>query len=163
MNKLWDVAVIGGGPAGMMAAARAAEKGASVLLIEKNATLGKKLLITGGGRCNVTNAESDTRKLLAKFKTSGKFLFSPFSQWGVENTLDFFHAKNMPTKVEAEKRVFPESNTARSVWNVLVEYMKEHNVTVVANSPVVGIDTSEGKVTSLKLKNGKTISARSFI
>ena len=79
-QTIWDVAVIGGGPAGMMAAGRAAELGAKVLLIEKNSTLGKKLLITGGGRCNVTNAEPDTRKLLAKFKRGGKFLPSPFSQ-----------------------------------------------------------------------------------
>ena len=70
----FDVVVIGGGPAGMMAAGRAAEKGARVLLLEKNKSLGKKLLITGGGRCNVTNAELDTKILLAKFKESGKFL-----------------------------------------------------------------------------------------
>ena len=67
-DTLWDVAVVGGGPAGMMAAGRAAEKGAKVILLEKNESLGKKLLITGGGRCNVTNAEEDTRKLLEQFK-----------------------------------------------------------------------------------------------
>lgn len=87
---LWDVVVVGGGPAGMMAAGTAAHGGAKVLLIEKNETLGKKLLITGGGRCNVTNSELDTRKLLAKFKNNDKFLFSAFSQWGVKETLDFF-------------------------------------------------------------------------
>ena len=76
---IWDVVVIGGGPAGMMAAGTAGKNGAKVLLIEKNATLGKKLLITGGGRCNVTNAETDTRKLLEKFGETGKFLFSTFS------------------------------------------------------------------------------------
>ncbi|MCC2631280.1 MAG: NAD(FAD)-utilizing dehydrogenase, partial [Candidatus Paceibacter sp.] len=80
-NTIWDVAVIGGGPAGMMAAGRAAERGLNVIIIEKNASLGKKLLITGGGRSNVTNAEFDTRKLLEKFKDSNKYLFSAFSQW----------------------------------------------------------------------------------
>ncbi len=75
-KEIWDLAVIGGGPAGMMAAGRAAELGAKVILIEKNSSLGKKLLITGGGRCNVTNAEFDNRKLLEKFKDNGKFLFS---------------------------------------------------------------------------------------
>src|ERR1700674_2744159 len=109
-RTLWDVIVVGGGPAGMMAAGTAAERGAKVVLIEKNKGLGKKLLITGGGRCNVTNAELDNKKLLAKFKESGKFLFSPFSQWSVRETLDFFHERGMPTKEEAERRVFPLSN-----------------------------------------------------
>ncbi len=83
-NTIWDVAVIGGGPSGMMAAGRAAEllknqpTGGKVMLIEKNPTLGVKLLLTGGGRCNVTNAEFDNRKLLEKFRDNGKFLFSAF-------------------------------------------------------------------------------------
>ena len=70
-ETLFDVIVVGGGPAGMMAAGTAAEKGANVILLEKNESLGKKLLITGGGRCNVTNSEFDNRKLLAKFKNDG--------------------------------------------------------------------------------------------
>jgi predicted flavoprotein YhiN len=83
-GPLWDLVIIGGGPSGMMAAGRAAELGAHVLILEKNESLGKKLLITGGGRCNVTNSEFDTRALLAKFKDGGKFMFSPFSQYGVK-------------------------------------------------------------------------------
>ena len=75
----WDVIVIGGGPAGMMAAGRAAALGARVLLLEKNPTLGKKLLITGGGRCNVTNAELDNRKFLAKFEKNDKNERTPVS------------------------------------------------------------------------------------
>ena len=67
-DTLWDVIVVGGGPAGMIAAGRASEKGAKVLLVEKNDTLGRKLLITGGGRCNVTNSEFDIRKFLDRFK-----------------------------------------------------------------------------------------------
>ncbi|MEK7499920.1 MAG: NAD(P)/FAD-dependent oxidoreductase, partial [Patescibacteria group bacterium] len=79
----YDVIVIGGGPAGMMAAGTAALSGARVLLLEKNPGLGKKLLITGGGRSNVTNNERDVRKFLENFKENGKFLFSAFSQFGV--------------------------------------------------------------------------------
>src|SRR3989344_4709010 len=90
-QKPWDVIVIGGGPSGMMAAGTAGAEKARVLLIEKNPTLGKKLLITGGGRCNLTNAEMDTKKLLAKFGKAGKFLFSAFAQWNVTDTLKFFH------------------------------------------------------------------------
>jgi predicted Rossmann fold flavoprotein len=160
---VWDVAVIGGGPAGMMAAGRAAERGAKVILLEKNDSLGKKLLITGGGRCNVTNAELDTRKLLTKFRDNDKFLFSAFSQWSVKETLDFFHSRNMETKTEAEKRVFPITNKSQSVWNVVVEYMKKNGVTVLSNSPVTGFVKSGKEIAAVRLKNKKEIKAKSFI
>ncbi len=162
-DTIYDVAVIGGGPAGMMAAGRAAERGLKVILLEKNDTLGKKLLITGGGRCNVTNAEMDTRALLAKFKDSDKYLFSAFAQYGVKDALEFFHTRNMPTKIEAEKRVFPTSNKAQSVWDVLVDYMKTGAVTVRSDAPVTGFVTKEGKVSALKLKDGSLIHAKSFV
>ena len=166
-HQTYDVAVIGGGPAGMMAAGRAAERGLRVILIEKNSTLGKKLLITGGGRCNVTNAEFDNRTLLAKFKENDKFLFSAFSQFSVKESLNFFNSRGMATKVEAEKRVFPVSNKAQSVWDVLVEYIKKGNVTVLSNSTVVGFNeaanASPRQIQSIRLKGGKTIPARSFI
>lgn len=171
-DTMWDVAVIGGGPAGMMAAGRAAERGAKVILIEKNDSLGKKLLITGGGRCNVTNGEMSVRHLLAKFKGNDKFLFSAFSQWSVKETLDFFHIKKMATKEEAEKRVFPATERAQSVWNVLVEYMKEGGVTVLSDSPVVRFVRSDGEngskektgaIQSVQIKGGIEICARSFI
>lgn len=159
----WDLVVIGGGPSGMMAAGRAAELGASVLLIEKNEILGKKLLITGGGRCNLTNAEFDTRKFLSKFKENDKFLFSPFSKFGVKESIDFFEDKGMPTKVEEENRVFPKSNSARSVWNILVQYMKKNNVTILSNSPVSGFLRKDEKITSVKLKNGDIIKGKYFV
>jgi len=189
-GNLWDVAVIGGGPAGMMAAGRSAELGAKVILIEKNDKLGKKLLITGGGRCNVTNAELDNRKLLERFRDDGKFLHSTFSQWSVKETLDFFHAHNMETKVENENRVFPTSNKSQSVWDVIVGYMKAGNVTVLSDSPVIGLTIEdseddhvgvplenpekdpEGKysrvpvsnrISSIKLKNGDVVRARSIV
>ena len=78
--KTFDVIVVGGGPAGMMAAGHAAEYGRRVLLLEKNRSLGKKLELTGNGRCNITNAEFDTRTFLSFFGDAQKFLFSPFSQ-----------------------------------------------------------------------------------
>jgi len=162
-DKIWDVIVIGGGPAGMMAASTAAETGAKVLLIEKNDSLGRKLLITGGGRCNVTNAELDTRKLLSKFKDSDKFLFSAFSQWSVKETLDFFHKNNVETKIENELRVFPVSNSAQSVWDVLVDNLKKNNVTILSNSPVVDLIKENKKVTGIKIKNGEEIRSHSII
>lgn len=141
----WDLIVIGGGPAGMMAAyiAKEAKKGAKVLVVEKNNSLGKKLLITGGGRCNVTNSEFDTRKFLANYKDSDKFLFSAFAQYGVKETLDFFHGNKMPTKVENEGRTFPVSDSARSVWNVLVHGMEKLGVEVLSNAAVKGWEVSK--------------------
>lgn len=132
----YDVIVVGGGPAGMMAAGRAAELGARVALIEKNDKLGKKLLITGGGRCNITNAEFDVHKMVAKYGKKGKALFGSFSRFGVEDTISFFEARGLGIKVEAEQRAFPKSNKAQDVWKTLVEYLKSTGVDVISNSPV---------------------------
>jgi predicted Rossmann fold flavoprotein len=194
-DDIWDVIVIGGGPAGMIAAGRAAERarelnaekgGAEnipinnkdsikILLLEKNDSFGKKLLITGGGRCNVTNAELDDRALLSKFKDAGKFLFSTFSQYGVKDTLEFFHSHGMPTKVEAGKRVFPVSDSAKSVRDVLVNYLKgdgdANPVTVKSNIEVTGfIQSQPGIIDGVKIKNksdaksrGKSIAAGEII
>jgi len=145
MNKeiLWDVVIIGGGPAGMMAAGRAAERGRRVLLLEKNSTLGKKLLVTGGGRCNITNYKPDIHVMLAQYKKSAKFLFSAFARFGVAETLDFFSNRGLKIKKESEGRMFPVSNMAQSVLDVLTEYMKEGNVTVRTKSEVAKIIYNE--------------------
>lgn len=160
----WDVVVIGGGPAGMTAAGRAAERGRGVLLLEKNTTLGKKLLITGGGRCNLTNAAPQTRTLLAKYTGNGKFLFSSFSQFGVEDTLNFFHARGMATKVEAEGRVFPVSNSAKSVFDVLVGYLQQGGVLVQTSAAVSGlaVDPDTGHI-RIQRKHGPGLLAASCI
>lgn len=147
----------------MMAAGRAAERGAKVALLEKNASLGQKLLITGGGRSNVTNAEFDEHIFLAKFGVAGKFLYSPLSQFGVQSALDFFHGHGMPTKVEAEKRVFPVSDSAQSVWDALVGYMREGNVTILTGMEVASLETAEGAISGVRMKNGSLLSARSYI
>jgi len=159
----YDVLVIGGGPAGMIAAGRAAERGAKVLLLEKNPSLGKKLLITGGGRCNITNNEPDVRKLLSMYKGNDKFLFSAFSQFSVTETLDFFHAHNLETTEEARKRMFPKTEKAESVWNTLVEYMKKGGVTVLCSSAVQSINHTEGHIESVTLSNNREIFANSFV
>ena len=162
-DKIWDVIVVGGGPAGMMSAGRAAELGAKVLLIEKNQTLGKKLLITGGGRCNLTNAEFDNRKLLEKYKDSGKFLFSTFSQWSVKETLDFFHKKGMETRTEPGDRVFPATDKAESVFIIMKEYIENNGVKILSNSPVENLSTENKQIIGIQLQNGKIIKANSVI
>jgi predicted Rossmann fold flavoprotein len=177
METIWDIIVIGGGPAGMMAAGRAAEhareqgREIKILLLEKNESLGKKLLITGGGRCNVTNAEFDDRTLLAKFKDGGKFLFSAFAQHNVRKSLAFFNSRGMETKIEAEKRVFPVTDKAQTVWDVMVGYLtatsrdgKPSMVTVGSNSAVAGlVQTKPGAIDAVKLAGGDIVRGRSFI
>ncbi len=160
MNKTdFDVIVVGGGPAGMMAAGRAAELGAKVALIEKNNLLGKKLLITGGGRCNITNAEFDVKKLVAKYGVKGKSLYGSFARFGVEDTLEFFNSRNLPTKVEAENRAFPQSDKAQDVWKVMVQYVKTNKVTVISDSPVKKIlfENINGSLTITGVKTKKQV------
>jgi hypothetical protein len=160
----WDVVVIGGGPAGMMAAGRAAERGRSVLLLEKNNSLGKKLLLTGGGRCNLTNATGTTREMLAKYKGSDQFLFSAFSQFDVKKTIDFFNARGMATKEEAEGRIFPVSDKAQSVLDVLMRYMQEGGVDVQMDIAVSGISFDTNKnYFHIQLENKKEITAHSCV
>ncbi len=142
----YDVAVIGGGPAGMMAAGRASELGATVVLLEKNPILGKKLLITGGGRCNILNAEFDTRLLTERYGKKGKALFSAFSQFDVQSTIDFFESRGLKIKVEPEKRAFPVSDSAEDVQKALIRYMQAGNVTVKKNCPVTGLNIKEGRI-----------------
>lgn len=137
-NIEYDIIIIGGGASGMMAASSIG-KNKKVLLIEKNNILGKKLLITGGGRCNLTNAEMDLRKLLKNYKKAEQFLYSAFTQYGVKDSLEFFNTRNMPTKVEDYGRVFPVSDSARSVYNVLVKEIKNKNIEVLSNANVLNI------------------------
>lgn len=161
MNKdIYDVAVIGAGPAGLIAAGRASELGARVVLLEKNARAGEKLSITGGGRCNITNAETDIRKMVGKYGVKGKALFGAFARFGVEQTMEFFISKNLPLKVEAEKRAFPVSNKAGDVLKVLLKYLGKTQV--FYNSPVSKILVKNGKIDGVVSK-GKTIRAKNYI
>ncbi len=135
-EEKFDLIVVGGGPAGMMCAGRAAERGARVLLLEKNPVLGKKLALTGGGRCNLTNAIDNVRDLVNRYGAGGKQLFASFSRFGVSEAIAFFEARGLKTKEEAEGRVFPVTNDARDVIRALAEYMREGGVRVVLNASV---------------------------
>jgi len=158
----YDVLVIGGGASGMMAAGRAAEKGKKVLLIEKNDKLGEKLAITGGGRCNITNAEEDQRLFLSKYGTADKFLYSAFSQFGVRNTFSFFESKGLPLKVEAYKRAFPATERATDVVLALKRYLDKGRVEVRTGVTVTQIVTKDGRVEKVHTDTG-AFSARSYI
>ena len=158
----YDVAVIGGGAAGMMAAGTAAACGARVVIIEKNSVLGKKLSITGGGRCNILNAEFDSKKLVAKYGPKGKALFSSFDRFGVEDTIKFFEDQGLPIVIESEKRAFPKSNRAEDVCQVMIAYMKKGSVTVQLKSPVQGLSYANGLLTGVVLERN-TITADTYI
>lgn len=123
----------------MMAAGRAAECGRRVLLIEKNKELGKKLSITGGGRCNILNAESNTRALLAHYGEAAKYLHSSFAQHGMQDSWDFFTKRDLPLVVEARKRAFPEVQSAPAVTKVMRQYCITHNVELKLKTKVLGL------------------------
>jgi len=151
----FDVIVIGGGASGMMAAGRAGELGAKVLLLEKNKNLGEKLKITGGGRCNVTNAEDDIHAMLAHYGKAKDFLYSPFSQFGVKDSFDFFEKRGLPLVVEARKRAFPHTQKAADVYKVLERYVEESgNVTVKTSASVLNMRIKDGNIEALNTKKG---------
>ena len=158
----YDVLVIGGGASGMMAAICAAEKGKRVLLLEKNAQLGAKLAITGGGRCNITNAEDDTRLFLSKYGAADKFLHSAFAQFGVRETFSFFESRGLPLKVEAQKRVFPVSERAPDVVAVLEKQLAEKKVEVRTGIAVRTIIAAHGRIEKVQTSVGD-FSANSYI
>lgn len=139
----YDVIVVGGGASGMMAAGRAGELGRKVLLIEKNPELGQKLKITGGGRCNVTNAQYDTRLLLKNYDSAEKFLYTPFSQFGIKDTFNFFESRSLPLVVQARNRAFPITEKAFDVYKVMEKYVTRENIKIINNSRVTKILTEE--------------------
>lgn len=146
----YDVIVIGGGASGLMAAGIAGERGRRVLIIEKNDELGKKLKITGGGRCNITQAEFDVRKMLAHYKTAEKFLYSPFSQFGVQDTFDFFESKKLPLVIQARKRAFPKTQRAMDVYKTMESFIRKNKVAVIKNTPIKKVKVKNGKIISVQ-------------
>ena len=132
MNK---IIVIGGGPAGMFAAIAAAETGSQVILLEKNEKLGKKLFITGKGRCNITNA-GDMDNLFANVMTNAKFLYSAFYSYDNQRVIDFFERNGLRTKTERGNRVFPVSDHSSDVIATLQKVLKEKKVKVMLHTQV---------------------------
>ena len=147
-----DGIVIGGGPAGMFAAITAAEQGKKVLLLEKNHRLGKKLLITGKGRCNVTNHCSG-QEVLQNTPRNGRFLFSAMAAFPPEKTYAFFESHGCPLKVERGNRVFPVSDRSQSVLDCLQNELRRLHV-IVSEERVTEILTAEGRVTGVRTDRG---------
>ena len=149
---MFDGVVIGGGPAGMFAAITASKNGESVLLLEKNDRLGKKLLITGKGRCNVTN-DCSAHEVLQNTPRNGRFLFSTMDAFPPQRIMDFFNENNCPLKVERGNRVFPVSDKAASVLDCLKTQLRKSGVTVKTGA-VKEILADNGAVTGVKTADG---------
>ena len=154
------VAVVGGGAAGMMSAIHAAYMGADVTLFEKNDRLGKKLRITGKGRCNVTN-DSSTEEFLQNVPTNPRFLYAALNNFSTADTIDFFEGCGVPLKVERGKRVFPVSDKASDIVKALSERMRDCGVKVV-NDKVTDIEISGGEIRGI-VAGGKRLPFDSVI
>ena len=156
----YDVIVIGGGPAGMFAAVTAAQRGKQVLLLECNDRLGKKLLITGKGRCNVTN-NCTAQEILQNVPRNGRFLFSALNAFPPERIMAFFEENGCPLKTERGNRVFPVSDRSQSVLEALQKAMR-HEKVMVKTARVKGIITNNGAVTAVRTEQ-ETIEADAVI
>ncbi|MBP3368994.1 MAG: NAD(P)/FAD-dependent oxidoreductase [Clostridia bacterium] len=159
-SPAYDVCVIGGGAAGMMAAISAAELGVTVVVLEKNPYLGKKLRITGKGRCNVTN-NSTVQEMLEAVRTNSKFLYGAINRFTPADTMEFFEDCGVRLKTERGRRVFPVSDSATEIRDAMEKRMRELGVRVICSSTVTSIDGYDGDFTVNTSK--RSYSARSVI
>ncbi len=137
--QLYDIAIIGGGAAGCMAAIRARQLGKEVVLIERNTIIGKKILLTGNGRCNLTNTAT-IDEFLEKFGRSGEFLRSAFFLFSNNDLMEFFQDKGLKLRIESQGKVYPTTDKASSVVLVLEKYLKENSVDIMNDMRVINIE-----------------------
>ncbi|MEI6835929.1 MAG: NAD(P)/FAD-dependent oxidoreductase [Candidatus Falkowbacteria bacterium] len=159
----YDISIIGAGPAGLMAGIRAGELGSKVLLIEKNKRPGLKLLTTGGGRCNITNAIFDPKEMAAKYGPNGKFLISALSKFGAQEVIDFFNNHGVFTKLEKVNQIFPESDRASEVLNSLISAFKSNGGRLITESVVRQIVSQGNQIEKIILNSGEEIIAKNYI
>ena len=159
MNK---IIVIGAGPGGMMAAVKAAENGAEVLLLEKMNRVGKKMLITGKGRCNITNA-ADVPEIIRNITGNGRFLYSALQSFDNQDVMRFFQEHGVEIKVERGQRVFPVSDKAQDAVDAMYMYLHELGVKIRTEARVRDILTAEGYAAGVRLMDGEILSASAVI
>ncbi|MGJ9459713.1 NAD(P)/FAD-dependent oxidoreductase [Oceanobacillus sp. CF4.6] len=157
----YDVIVIGGGPSGLMAAISAAEHGGKTLLIEKGKKLGKKLAISGGGRCNVTN-RLPQEEVIKHIPGNGKFLYSAFSVFNNYDIIEYFENMGVALKEEDHGRMFPVSNSAQSVVNALIDKLKELNVTVNMDTKVEAVHYND-TMHNVILTDGEKLETKAIV
>ena len=158
----YDVIVIGAGAAGCMAAGTAAENGKSVLLIERNDKIGRKVMITGKGRCNVTNACSLLNELIENIPVNGRFLYGALSRFMPFDTMDFFENLGVSLKIERGNRVFPETDKAVDIVDALNKYLKMTGVKRIKGR-IVKLNNENGTIISAEDEDGNTYCADSYI
>ncbi len=158
----FDVIVIGGGPSGLMAAIQAARKNKKVLLVEKGPKLGRKLILSGGGRCNVTN-RLPVEEIIRHVPGNGRFLYSAFHQFDNEDIIAFFEKLGVHLKEEDHGRMFPVSNSARSVADAMINRMEKLGVTIFMKTPVKKVLYENGKVKGVLLQDGQVKTSYSVI
>ncbi len=156
------VVIIGAGPAGLIAAGKAAEKGCDVVLVEKNERVGKKLLISGKGRCNITN-DTDIEGLIENTPGNGNFLYSSFYTFSNNDLLDFLKSNGLETKVERGGRVFPISDRSQDVVEALLRYTRDTGVKLMLKTRVIDIKTSNGSVCGVTVSGGQELECDSVI
>lgn len=157
-----QILVIGAGPAGMMAAIRAAENGAAVTLLEKMKRPGRKMMITGKGRCNITNA-ADVPEIIRNIHGNGAFLNSSMRAFDNQDVMEFFRQQGVPVKVERGNRVFPVSDKAQDVVDAMVHRLHELDVRIELEMPVADILLQEGRVAGVRTKSGAHYKADAVI
>lgn len=162
MVKKYDVIVIGGGPSGLMASIAAGENGANVLLVDKGTKLGRKLAISGGGRCNVTN-RLPIEEIIKHIPGNGRFLYSAFSEFNNEDIIAFFEKLGIQLKEEDHGRMFPVSNRAMDVVEALLKRMKELKVDTRTSTSVEEVLYENGETVGILLKDGETIAAKAVV
>ena len=150
----YDVIVVGAGPAGMLAAATAAQYGRQVLLLEHKERPGRKLGITGKGRCNLTN-HAGMEQIIAAFPRGGRFLYSAVSRFTPEDVMNLFERLGVPLKTERGNRVFPQSDKARDVVDALVNYVKDSGVTLLCGAHVHQLLLKEGAVEGVECRTSQ--------
>lgn len=159
---MYHTIIIGAGPSGLMAAYSASSNGKNVLLLEKKKGLGRKLRISGGGRCNVTN-RLPYEEIIKNIPGNGKFLYSPFSTFDNESIIQFFESRSVQLKEEDHGRMFPVSNRAQDVVDALVDSIKQNGVEIRQETTVSSIESENQQITGVTLQDGSFIPAKTVI
>lgn len=159
---VYDVIVVGGGTSGLMACVAAAKTGAKVLLLEKNRDLGKKILLTGGGRCNVTN-NRPAEDIVAHIPGNGRFLYSAFSKFNNMDIMAFFRENGVQLKEEDHGRMFPVTDKARTILDTFITLIKQYGVDVRTNVTVKDIVIEDNKVKGVVLQDGESFYGQSLV
>lgn len=159
---LMPIVVIGGGAAGLMAAGRAAEKGGNVVLLEKNSNLARKILISGKGRCNVTNS-AEIQEIINNFPGNGRFLYSALHRFSNEDLVRFFEKRGVKLKTERGGRIFPVSDSSQDIVNALRTYCQSNGVDICLNQKVVEILTRDNQISGVKIDDGRVITTNKII